>query len=348
MSAPAPLPSDGLSPWHAGELALQRQAGVAARVEPIGREFVRTSMPEQHREFFPLLPFVFLGAVDPSGDVWATLRAGLPGFLGAPDAQHLSVDTPRDPLDPADAGMDDGHAIGLLGMDPMTRRRNRLNGTIRRTEGAQGFAIEVAQSFGACPRYIARRSCVPTRPAGQPSPQAPYAMDALDDKARRMIASADNLFVASYVEAKDSRDGERQVDVSHRGGKPGFVRIDADGGLTVPEFNGNFFFNTLGNFVLNPQAGLLFVDYETGDMLQMTGVAQVILDSPEIAAFQGAERLWRFMPRKVVHRPAGVPLRWDTSADGASPSVFRTGSWEQASARLQDACGPNVASQSPA
>lgn len=158
MSAPAPLPSDGLSPWHAGELALQRLAGVVARVDPIGREFVRTSMPEQHREFFPLLPFVLLGAVDPSGDVWATLRAGLPGFLGAPDAQHLSVDTPRDPLDPADAGMDDGHAIGLLGMDPMTRRRNRLNGTIRRTEGAQGFAIEVAQSFGACPRYIARRS----------------------------------------------------------------------------------------------------------------------------------------------------------------------------------------------
>ena len=141
---------------------------------------------------------------------------------------------------------------------------------------------------------------------------------------------------------------QRCVSDIHTGGKPGFVRIDADGGLTLPEFNGNFFFNTRGNFVLNPHAVLRFVDFETSDMLQMAGLAQVILDSTEIAAGPGAERLWRFMPRKVVHRPAGVPLRWDTSADGASPSVFRTGSWEQASARLQDASGPNVASQSPA
>lgn len=335
MPASAPLPTDNASAWHAGELAIQRQAGVVAQVHALGHQYIRTFMPEQHREFFPLLPFVLLAAVDPAGDVWATMRAGLPGFLGAPDAQHLSVAALREPLDPADVGMEDGNAIGLLGMDPMTRRRNRLNGIIRRSPGEEGFSIEVGQSFGACPRYITNRSCVPTRPAGQPSPQAAYAIDTLDDKARRMIRSADSLFVASYIEGKDSRDGQRQVDVSHRGGKPGFVRIDADGGLTVPEFNGNFFFNTLGNFVLNPRAGLLFVDYATGDMLQMTGVVEVILDSPEIAAFQGAERLWRFMPSKVVHRPEGLPLRWDQRPDGASPSVFLTGSWDEASARLQ-------------
>ncbi|QHI97197.1 2Fe-2S iron-sulfur cluster binding domain-containing protein [Xylophilus rhododendri] len=304
-------------------------------MDSFGRQYVRTFMPEQHREFFPLLPFVLLGAVDPGGDVWATMRAGVPGFLSAPDEHHLSVDTVREPADPADAGLEDGDAVGLLGIDLMTRRRNRLNGIIRRTVGEDRFSIEVGQSFGACPRYITNRSCVPTRPPGRTSPQAPRLADGMDAEARRLIASADSLFVASYIEAKDSRDGRRQVDVSHRGGKPGFVRLDADGGLTVPEFNGNLFFNTLGNFVLNPKAGLLFVDYETGDMLQMTGVAEVILDSPEIAAFQGAERLWRFMPRKVVHRPAGLPLRWDRRPDGASPSVFLTGSWDEASARLQ-------------
>lgn len=118
---------------------------------------------------------------------------------------------------------------------------------------------------------------------------------------------------------------QRCVSDIHTGGKPGFVRIDADGGLTLPEFNGNFFFNTRGNFVLNPHAVLRFVDFETSDMLQMAGLAQVILDSTEIAAGPGAERLRRFMPRKVVHRPAGVPLRWGTRPDGPSPSVFRTG-----------------------
>ncbi|WPB59215.1 pyridoxamine 5'-phosphate oxidase family protein [Xylophilus sp. GOD-11R] len=325
MSATHPL--DTGSPWHAGELALQRSAGSLDRMAMIGSKFIRRAMPEQHREFFPMLPFVVLGTVDGSGDVWATMRAGVPGFLHAPDERHLVVDAARDAHDPADAGLEDRDSIGLLGIDPMTRRRNRLNGTIVREPGAGRFQVEVEQSFGACPRYITNRSWVPTRPAGQPSPYAPVAIAGLDEKARRLIARADTLFVASYVEGKDSADGRRQVDVSHRGGKPGFVRLDADGGLTVPEFNGNFFFNTLGNFVLNPKAGLLFVDYANGDLLQMTGDVEVILDSPDIAVFQGAERLWRFVPRQVVHRPAGLPLRWDELPGGASPHVALTGSW---------------------
>jgi len=334
VSHPTASASDTASPWHPGELAIQRQAGVVERMDSVGRKFVRPFMPEQHREFFPLLPFVLLGAVDGDGDVWATMRAGAPGFLAAPDRHRLVVDTRREPSDPAEAGLEDGDSVGLLGIDLATRRRNRVNGVVHRIEGEDRFSIEVGQSFGACPRYITNRSCTPTRPVGQPSPHAPRCSDRLDETARRIIASADSLFVASYIEGEHSRDGVRQVDVSHRGGKPGFVRLDADGGLTVPEFNGNLFFNTLGNFVLNPKAGLLFVDYTTGDMLQMTGVAEVILESPEIAAFQGAERLWRFMPGKVIHRPAGLPLKWNQRPDGASPSVFLTGSWDEASARL--------------
>ncbi|MDI9769563.1 pyridoxamine 5'-phosphate oxidase family protein, partial [Pantoea dispersa] len=96
----------------------------------------------------------------------------------------------------------------------------------------------------------------------------------------------------------------RQVDVSHRGGKAGFVRIAADDVLTIPDFNGNLFFSTLGNIVLNGKAGLLFIDYASGDVLQMSGDATVITDSAEIAAFQGAERLWRFSARRRTMRRA--------------------------------------------
>jgi predicted pyridoxine 5'-phosphate oxidase superfamily flavin-nucleotide-binding protein len=122
-----------------------------------------------------------------------------------------------------------------------------------------------------------------------------------------MVEGADTFFVASYV---DRDNGERQVDVSHRGGNAGFVRVGADGVLTIPDFAGNRFFNTLGNILVNSKAGLVFVDFETGDMLQMTGNAEVLLDSPDIATFQGAERLWRFTPEKIVLRPDALPLRW--------------------------------------
>ncbi len=123
--------------------------------------------------------------------------------------------------------------------------------------------------------------------------------------------------------------------MSHRGGKPGFVRIGGDGVLTIPDFAGNLLFNTLGNLLANPKAGLLFVDFESGDLLQLTGDAEVILDSPEIAAFQGAERLWRFTPRRIVYRPGALPLRWSFQQDGWSPNSLMTGSWEDADRRLK-------------
>src|SRR6202012_5412373 len=110
-----------------------------------------------------------------------------------------------------------------------------------------------------------------------------------------------------------------------------------DGVLTVPDFAGNLFFATLGNFLINPRAGIVFVDFETGDLLQMTGEARVDLTSPEITAFQGAERLWYFTPRRVLYRKGALPVRWTFEANGWSPNSLMTGSWEQAESRLKAA-----------
>ncbi|WHO72254.1 pyridoxamine 5'-phosphate oxidase family protein [Rhizobium sp. BT03] len=303
---PEQIRQDATSPWHRGELVMQRSVGVVERMDGPGRNFVRKAMPEQHRAFFPMLPFLVLGAVDANGDVWATVRAGRPGFMSSPDPEVLDVDLPRDPADPADAGMEDGDAIAMLGIQLETRRRNRLNGVIRRTD-AEAFRLRVGQSFGNCPQYIQPRSSVFVRDPDRPTTAAPLHSAQLDDRMRGMIEDADTFFVASYV---DRDHGERQVDVSHRGGYAGFVHLGADGVLTIPDFSGNRFFNTLGNFLVNPKAGLVFIDFETGDMLQMAGTVEVLLDSPDITAFQNAERLWRFTPAEIVLRPDALPLRW--------------------------------------
>jgi predicted pyridoxine 5'-phosphate oxidase superfamily flavin-nucleotide-binding protein len=322
------------APWHAGEVALQRSVGVAEKMAAHGR-VLRDHLIEQHRAFFPQLPFILAGAVDAEGDAWATMLAGRPGFLRAPDPSRLQITARRDPGDPADAGMNDGDAVGLLGIELHTRRRNRLNGRVRRAS-ADGFAVSVEQSFGNCPQYIQLRDFEFVRDPGTPAPEAPQRLDALDERARALIAEADTFFVASYV---DRRDAGRQVDVSHRGGRPGFVRVEEDGVLTIPDFAGNRFFNTLGNLLANPKAGLLFIDFATGDLLQLSGDAEIVLESPEIAAFQGAERLWRVRPRHIVHRPGALPLRWSFPPDGWSPRSLRTGSWEQAAQRLRDQAG---------
>jgi ferredoxin-NADP reductase/predicted pyridoxine 5'-phosphate oxidase superfamily flavin-nucleotide-binding protein len=318
------------SSWHEGELKIQRSAGVAERMDDIGKRFVRSFLLDQHREFYPVLPFIVVGAVDPQGDAWATLRAGRPGFVSVPDAHNLSIDCGRDPADPADAGLDDGDAVGLLGIELHSRRRNRMNGKVKRSSD-RSFDVAVAQSYGNCPQYIQQREFAFTRDPARLSDRPVAKGVELDEKAKAFIREADTFFVASYVDLKGAN---RQVDVSHRGGKTGFVRIGDDGVLTIPDFAGNLFFNTLGNLSLNPKSGLTFVDFRTGDMLQLTGDGEVVLDSPEIAAFQGAERLWRFRPRAVVRREAALPLVWKFAEEGWSPNSLMTGSWDDAAKRL--------------
>jgi predicted pyridoxine 5'-phosphate oxidase superfamily flavin-nucleotide-binding protein len=324
---------DSLTRWHAGELAMQRSAGVADRMAEVGKRGIRDHLIDQHRQFYPLLPFVVLGAVDPAGNAWATLRGGRPGFMQATSRHRLSIRVQRDPGDPADAGMEDGDGLGLLGIDLSTRRRNRLNGPVSRN-GGEGFDLVVEQSYGNCPQYIQMREFSFTRDPTKLSAEAAIRQEATDDRMRALIQSADTLFVASYVEGET---GHRQVDVSHRGGKPGFVRIDSDGVITVPDFAGNLFFNTLGNFLVNPKGGLAFPDWETGGLLQLTGDVEVILDSPEIKDFLGVERFWRFRPHQVLYRPNALPLRWAASPEGWSPNSLMTGSWAEVERRQKAA-----------
>jgi len=322
-----PMEETEKSPWNEGELQLQRSVGAVEQMVKVGKmQMSRNWLPDQHREFYAQLPFVVLGSVDPQGNPWATLRTGQPGFAQSPDPRRLILDLPREPADPADVGMEDGDGIVMLGIELHTRRRNRLNGFVRRDDNT-GFEIDPTQTYGHCPRYIQlSRYVFDDTPPGELS-----RSDTLNSHDIAMITAADSFYVASYV----VRGEKRQVDVSHRGGKPGFVRVDEYGVLTVPEFNGNLFFNTLGNMLLNPRAGLVFVDMRRGDLLQLTGRAEVILESPEIQAFTGAERLWRFFPERVIRRPGGLPLRWVEIEDGTSPNVLMTGSWEDADRRLK-------------
>lgn len=321
-----------LATWHAGEKAIQEKVGVAERMAVVGQRVVRDYMPDQHREFFAQLPFIAAGSVDSKGDAWATLLVGRPGFISSPTPQVLDIDARTESNDPAGEGMREGVPIGLLGIELHTRRRNRANGILGASDsGALRFELE--QSFGNCPQYIQLRDFEFVREPREPFVGVVEERSEIDATARAMIEAADTFFVASYAEP----EGRRQVDVSHRGGKTGFVRVGDDGTLTIPDFAGNLFFATLGNFLLNGKAGLLFVDFENGDVLQMTGDAEVVLDSPEIAAFQGAERLWRFRARSVVRRPGALALRWSAQKNGWSPNSVMTGDWAQAAERIRAA-----------
>lgn len=322
------LPSHRQSPWHAGERQLQEKVGVAERMEVLGQKVIRDYMPDQHREFYHQLPFMIAGAVDGAGQPWATLIEGEEGFITSPDPRRLSFDLAAmalDPLDPATSGLGSGEAIGLLGIELHTRRRNRINGHIRQAS-AQRLEIAVEHSYGNCPQYIQLRQY---RRAHERGIERIDATE-LDARSVEMIRSADTFFVASYVEHDD---GRRSVDVSHRGGRAGFVRVEGNR-LTIPDYAGNLFFNTLGNLSINPRAGLLFVDFTSGDVLQLAGRAEIILDSPLIKAFEGAERLWTLDVEQAVLRPAATSLRW--AFEEYAPTSLMTGTWAETDTRLRE------------
>ena len=307
------------TPFHAGEVALQRAAGVFERMQDIGPRVIRDHMPDQHREFFEQLPTVLVGSVDEQQRPWASLLSALPGFVHTPNAQHLRVDTLPAADDPLHRQLRVGAALGLLGIEPQTRRRNRMNGTVVQVDEG-GFELQVEQSFGNCPQYIQART---PQWVGVPGelPALRREDARLSAEAAALVARADTLFIASAAPGYGA-------DVSHRGGKPGFVRVDrVDGAtqLTLPDFRGNFFFNTLGNIVAHPRAGLLFVDHETGSLLQLTGAAEVITSGAELEGFAGALRLLRFRVEEGLWRPHALPLRW--SAPEAAPQLAATGDW---------------------
>ncbi|WP_248914595.1 pyridoxamine 5'-phosphate oxidase family protein [Pseudomonas moorei] len=312
------------SPWHAGEKALQTHVGVAERMEVLGRRVIRTEMPDQHRTFYQQLPFMLYGAVDADGNPWASVLEGAPGFAHSPEPGLLQFSSLPAADDPAQLA--DGASIGLLGIELHTRRRNRINGRIG-AMSSNGFNVTVQQSYGNCPQYIQLRQ-FRSVPLADPATRLAQHYSELDEAAKAMIAEADTFFVASYVDV----EGERSVDVSHRGGQSGFVQVEGNR-LTIPDFAGNLFFNTLGNLLANPKAGLLFIDFNSGDLLQLSGRTEIILEGPQVEAFQGAERLWTFHVEHVVRRPAALALRW--RFDGVSPTSLLTGNWAQARARLQ-------------
>lgn len=318
MNAPA---------FHEGERAAQARVGAAVRerMEEIGPRVIRDFMPDQHREFFEQLPFVIAGTVDAGGQPWASVLAQPPGFIHSPDARHLTLRAQPLAGDPLQQTLADGAAIGLLGIEPHTRRRNRMNGIVRGLH-AEGFAVELSQSFGNCPKYIqAREPVYVERPTSATGPVV-HESAQLNDAARRMMEQADTLFIATAYAGDGARAGRAGgVDVSHRGGKPGFVRVDADGTLTVPDFVGNYFFNTLGNLVVNPRAGLLFVDFDTGDLLYLAVTADIVWDGPEVDAFAGAQRLMRFKVQSMRLVESSLPLRWGEAE--LSPVLEATGSW---------------------
>jgi predicted pyridoxine 5'-phosphate oxidase superfamily flavin-nucleotide-binding protein len=306
------MTDDEVRPFHGGELALQERVGVKDKVARFGRRGIRAFMPDEHREFMEQLPFLFVASLDSSGQPWASMAWGLPGFVESPDPTTLRVAGRLSPGDPLSRNLGVGAPVGLLGIELETRRRNRANGLVTVRDG-DAFTLHVTQSFGNCKKYIQVRHATFRRDPLASLAVAPVEENArLSPEASRIVASADTFFIASRSANPTLAGHGEGVDVSHRGGLPGFANVGAGDRtvITFPDYVGNFLFNTLGNVLLDPRVGLLFVDFTQGDLLALAGRAEIVWDGPEVQAVDGAQRLVRVTVDSGVRMPDALPFAW--------------------------------------
>jgi predicted pyridoxine 5'-phosphate oxidase superfamily flavin-nucleotide-binding protein len=303
-------------PFHADERALQERMGVREQARQRGAVAIRPFMAEQHQRFFESLPLAFVASLDCAGAPQADALVGRPGMLRAVTPTLLVVhDTPRDH---ALQSVRPGAPVGLLGIDFANGRRNRVNGVVERHDG-DGVGLRVTQSFGNCSRHIHAR---------RPDPVA-AATTEIDP--RTLVETAATFFIASRSADLDpSRGGG--VDISHRGGAPGFVRWTDDDTVVFDDVPGNNFFNTLGNIASDPRVSLLFIDFDSGRQLHIAGDA--VLVTPK------ATRQVRVRVRRTTLVSEKLELRWPLKALASPCSSCATG--ETSSAALSPVPHPSI------
>lgn len=289
--------------YHAGELAVQRRVGVAAMSQRVGLS-IKNAMPPAAQAFVREQPLVVVASTDVEGNLWASLLVGPPGFMEAVDERTLSINASMFTGDPLADNLQAHGAVGLLLIDPATRQRMRLNGDgAMQPDGT--LLVRAQQVYANCPKYIQTRDLV-VDPAPLGSPVV-RRTPLLSPEQQQWVTRADTFFIATA-------HPEGGADASHRGGNAGFVHVVDSGTLLFPDYGGNTMFQTLGNLQANPYAGLLFIDFASGSLLQLSGTAEILWNPAEVAALGGAERVVRFVLTTAVELHCASPLR-ATAAD---------------------------------
>src|SRR3954452_2013553 len=94
-------------------------------------------------------------------------------------------------------------------------------------------------------------------------------------------------------------DAEGRPDCSYKGGLPGFVRVLDAATLAFPDYDGNGMYRSWGNILVNPNVGLLFLDFETPRRLRVCGTATISADDDLLADFPGAVFIVRVVAQRI-------------------------------------------------
>ena len=271
---------------------MQHLAGLHTAADYVA-QIIQSRLSAGAELFLSLARLIVFAACDAFGRCWVVARTGPPGFVrAAPDMVHIIGGLPR-------AGaltqLAPGDLMGFLAIDMSRRRRLRFNGRILEAN-SNGVTIQVMQAYSNCPKYID-----PTAydPAQQPNASTSSVTGRNLTKTQcELISGARFFFIGSL-------HPEHGADASHRGGHPGFVTVHNTQTLTFPDYHGNAMFNTLGNLLVNPTVGILFLN-SSGGQLQLTGGAEIRTHTPTPSSPEGRTITVHIEKTVYITPPAGA------------------------------------------
>jgi len=145
--------------------------------------------------------------------------------------------------------------------------------------------------------------------------------NAFTDEDRAFVESRPLFFLATA-------DADGRPDCSYKGGLPGFVRVLDTQTLAFPSYDGNGMFKSLGNLLVNPQVGMLFIDFESPKRLRVNGRATMHEDDPLLAEFAGAQVMVRVRAEAIfpncpryIHKMKIVEQSVYAPCEGHTPPV---------------------------
>ena len=276
--------------FHAGELAVQRRAGVTREAARLSGMLGPVALTAGMAGFLGKRTFLVITGRDRCGRLWTSPLVGRPGFLEVLSDTSVAVHAVIPAGDPLRA-LQTGQKIGMVTVEFAARRRVRINGTLTVNDGVL-LVVEVEQAYGNCPQYIQQRVLVPTEMEGAGSDHARHG-STLSTEDRELIRASDTFFLGTVHPESGS-------DASHRGGQAGFVRLD-EHGVWWPDYQGNNLFNSFGNIAVNPEVALLFLDFATGRTLQLSGTTRIEWGEPGRPGDDGhTGRIARFTLERLV------------------------------------------------
>ena len=297
MAAKVSSPSALLDPlnWHLGNIRMHKLMSTPTRPNPTS-----PFMTPFRAGFLSICNLFAVGALDARGRPWTSLWGGEEGSLNVLNMQMLGIKTLVDRQnDPVLERLFDfrgnngvvgaGQVVSGLGIKLETRDRVKLSGKVAgsiindmggeivaeaqiffEVDSSLGmhnifhYLVSVADDQGNCPKYLNIKTIKPAipDPIAHPSP-LPLPAPALS-----LIEKADLFFMTA------------SLSTNHRGGPKGFIRILNNTPslvqLAYPEYSGNRLYQTLGNLSVNPLAGIVIPDFDTGDALYATCEAEIL------------------------------------------------------------------------